>query len=855
MKTHLRILYAEDNRQDAELTLSRWSQFAPDLEVEIVQTGQQCLERFREGEWDVLLLDYSLPDMDGLDVLRTVVRRGVQVPVVLVTGVGNEELVVKALRLGATSYVPKAGDYIETLPDLLRQVVVEHRRKQSLGQLEVRARRILYVEHVEMDIELTLRHFSEAAPHFQVDVVHTCTEALARLGQAHEYDVVLIDLRMPDQSGLDFVRQAKLLRFSLPPFVMISSMGDDAAAIAALKLGAAGYIAKRDGYLEQLVCTIDSAMESQSVLRLNQQLQLELTRRMKTEADLRVSQVRLEALWNLSRLDKVDSETANRQIVDSITMMTRSKYTYYGIIDRAESVATKLWYGGEAIETYAASDAPMQFSITVAGLWAEALKQRVPFVRNDFALPHPAKNRLPEGHVPITRCMVVPYVSGGKVVAVVVVANRDTDYEQADVDQTQAFLSGVYALLERKRAKQEREQLREQLQAAQKMEAIALLAGSVAHDFNNLLAVILGFTEIALEKLGKDDSTHSNLLQVQKAGEQAAAITSQLLAFSRKQVLQPKLLSLNDNLINLEELIQRIAGDDTVVTLMLEPKLGLTLIDSGRVDQVVANLVVNARDAMPRGGRLTIETANVALIAGVAALYEDAKPGRYVLMSITDSGCGMDRATQARLFEPFFTTKEKGKGTGLGLATVHGIVKQSGGFITVHSELGQGTTLKLFFPCRSPGAAPEPLVSLTSTSPTGTETILVVDDTEEICALAESILSAAGYTVVTASTGVEALEICASHQYKIALALVDVMMPSMSGKELADRLAVEYPAILILFISGYAGEELGPPEALNRDIQFLQKPFSSRQITRKVREVLDSQAAGPGEPDKATPTH
>ena len=306
MISTFRILYAEDNAQDADLTRTHFSEHTSDFEIEIVETGQGCLERLARGDCDLLLLDHHLPDMEGLDVLKTLVHTGIRVPVVLVTGVGDETLVVKALRLGAASYVPKLGNYLAALPDLLRLVIEDHRRKLGQGLLASSTRRILYVEHQEMDIELALQHFAEAAPQFQIDVARTCADALARLEQPPEYDVALVDLRMPDQSGLDFAREAQKRRLPLPPFIMLSGKGDEAAALASLNLGAADYVAKREGYLDLLQHTVEHAIAYAPLSRLSEQLRAELAERKrlaaereKLEAQLRHSQ-RMEAIGQLA---------------------------------------------------------------------------------------------------------------------------------------------------------------------------------------------------------------------------------------------------------------------------------------------------------------------------------------------------------------------------------------------------------------------------------------------------------------------------------------------------------------------------------------------------------------------------
>jgi signal transduction histidine kinase len=283
MTPTIRVLYAEDNPQDVDQTRSHLADVAPEFEIEIADTGQACLDRLKQADFDLVLLDNRLPDMDGLDVLAELIRSRCQMPVVMVTGTGDEELVAKALRLGAVNYVPKQGAYLETLPELLRGVLAEHRRKRRLGLFAPLPRRILYIEHHPMDIELTLRHFAEAAPHFVVDIVRSCTEALTRLEQQAAYDLVLVDLRMPDQSGLEFIRRAKRCHFPLPPFIILSGKGDEATAIATLRLGAADYITKREGYLNQLVYTIEHAIAFDKLNRLEEDLCVEVDERKRAE--------------------------------------------------------------------------------------------------------------------------------------------------------------------------------------------------------------------------------------------------------------------------------------------------------------------------------------------------------------------------------------------------------------------------------------------------------------------------------------------------------------------------------------------------------------------------------------------
>ncbi len=395
-------------------------------------------------------------------------------------------------------------------------------------------------------------------------------------------------------------------------------------------------------------------------------------------------------------------------------------------------------------------------------------------------------------------------------------------------------------LSEQRKAEDELRRLEDQLRQAQKMEAIGSLAGGVAHDFNNLLSVILSNSEMILEERGPEEPLHDEVDEIRKAALRAAALTRQLLVFSRRQVVETKVLDLNDLLRHMWKMLRRILGEDVEVVLSPGARVGRVRADPGSVEQVIMNLVVNARDAMPTGGRLTITTEDVDLDDDYARHHLDATPGPYVALTVTDTGVGMDRATVARIFEPFFTTKGPGRGTGLGLSTVFGIAQQCGGSISVESEPGKGSTFRVCFPrieaeVDVPLPAPGPVLG-------GAETILLVEDQDQVRAVAHAILKRSGYRLFVAQNGAEALLFAETHEGPIDLLLTDVVMPQMSGAELAKRILAMRPEAKVLWMSGYTDDSVVRHGVFASTVAFLHKPFTPESLTRKVREVLDAPA-------------
>lgn len=439
------------------------------------------------------------------------------------------------------------------------------------------------------------------------------------------------------------------------------------------------------------------------------------------------------------------------------------------------------------------------------------------------------------------------FVSGsiGEDAAIEALQRGATDYILKDRPGrlASAVRRAIHDSEERKKRQEAEEALRrseEQVRQIQKLEAIGQLAGGVAHDFNNLLTIINGRSQLMMAKFQPEDPFRKELELIYKTGARAANLTRQLLAFSRKQVLQPRILDLNAVVSDITKMLRRLIGEDIELSLVLQPGLGHVKADPGQVEQVIMNLSVNARDAMPNGGKLTIETSNVDLIKKNAEDPVEMTPGAYVMFSVMDNGVGMDAETQKRAFEPFFTTKGVGKGTGLGLSTVYGIVKQSGGHIGFDSEPGKGTDFKIYLPRVEAALDSSAMKSASTLLSSGRETILVVEDEDEIRWLIQEVLHSFGYTVIQASNGRQALEFASQHTGPIDLLLTDIVMPEMGGRDLAAKLLAMRPTLRVLFMSGYTSDALVKQGIQEQQIAILEKPFAPDVLSHKIRELLNS---------------
>jgi len=637
--------------------------------------------------------------------------------------------------------------------------------------------RMLLVEDSEDDAELLAHELRRAGFALEFERVENAAGLEAALDRA-TWDIIIGDNSMPGFSGTEALSLVRARGLDIPFIFVSGTMGEDLAA-RALEAGAGDALTK--GNLRRLVPVIRRELREFG----------ERSARRETEAALRASEASYSALVERAPLGIYRSTPTGRFLSANAALARMLGY------DSPEHLLT------------------------------------LDMARDVYADPE-ERRRLVEQDTYTDRVYdeleaTWKRKDGARIrVQLSVRASRDKD---GRVEFYEAFVRDITT----------QRQLEAQLAQAQKMEAIGRLAGGVAHDFNNLLTVILSYSDLLLEDLPAGSADRDDVTQIRKAAQGASELTRQLLAFSRQQVLQPKVVDLNTAVSGIERLLARVLREDIKLRCALAPDAGTIRVDPGQLEQVLMNLAVNARDAMPQGGLLTIETANVDLDAEYLQAHPMAKPGRYVMLAVTDTGVGMDAATQARIFEPFFTTKEVGKGTGLGLATVQGIVQQSGGFIWVYSEPDHGTVFKIYLPL-----VDEPVSQTeraTAEDTRGTETVLVAEDVTAVRAVTREMLRRYGYTVLEAADGATALEVAANFKEPIHLLLTDVVMPDLNGRDLAARLQAARADLKVLFMSGYTDDAVVRHGILQQGIAYLQKPFTPESLARKVRTVLDAEGA------------
>jgi len=526
--------------------------------------------------------------------------------------------------------------------------------------------------------------------------------------------------------------------------------------------------------------------------------------------------------------------------LDEIISCTSSSIGYiYLYSEQQQQFTLNSWSKGVMSEC-AVQDPQTIYDLESTGIWGEAVRQRQAILVNDFQAYNPLKKGVPQGHIELSRFLTVPVIIEGEIVAVVGVANKASDYTASEITQLTVYMDAVWKITAHKRNEIEKMALLTQLHQSQKMESVGRLAGGVAHDFNNMLTVILGHAELLLMRFNASHPVHTSIIEISKAAERSADLTRQLLAFARKQNASPVSIDLNVTLEGMLSILRRLIGENIDLDWRPGENLWPVMMDNAQVDQIMANLCLNARDAIANVGKIIIETENCSLDEFSCAVIKYIVPGDYVKIVVSDSGKGMEKATLDHIFEPFFTTKEVGKGTGLGLATVYGIVKQNNGFINVYSEQGAGTTFTLYLPRYEVSPENAQRKVATEACHKGTETILLVEDEAAILGITTLLLTELGYTVLQAKTPREAIRLAKEHSGEISILVTDVIMPEMNGVELSEALHSLSPRSKTLFMSGYTADIIAHHGVLNDGVHFIQKPFQLNLFAAKLREVLDA---------------
>ncbi len=665
---------------------------------------------------------------------------------------------------------------------------------------------------------------------FEVRTAETLREYL-EMAAAAPPDIALVDLNLPDGRAVEVLTSpAEAGPF---PVLVMTSYGNEQTAVEALKSGALDYVVKSPEAFAAMPRIIERSLREWKLL---------LERKRNEEKILHLNRV-LRAIRTVDQL--ILHEKDPEKLIAKICGLLVEHRGYRGtaIIHTDESGKILAHCGAGAGEAFVPLEENLRLGILPpCCLKAEEEEEGVmPFTeRPAFCIPCPMYNESSGGDAACLRLLHGDMVYGYLLVEVERKQHIDVEEESLLREMTGDVAFALHNIIQGKNmqlVREERDRYLAELHQAQKMEAIGRLAGGIAHDFNNILTAIIGFSQVILNRLPGDSPVRNFVEMIFSSAEKAAGLTQSLLAFSRKQTINPRLTDINEVIAKIGRLLARMIGEDIELKMELHPAPLVVMADSGQMEQVLMNLATNARDAMPDGGRFTITTDKVFLDNEFINVYGWGKPGDYICIAAKDSGCGIPKEVQEEIFEPFFTTKEAGKGTGLGLSIVHGIVKQHDGYIGLESSPDNGTTFRIYFPSLQEEAheelTPQPTLS------TGNEMVLLVEDDSQVLELVQVILEDCGYTVITAATPQEACRVCEGHSGEIDLLISDVVMPIMNGKELQAKIEQYMPGIKTLFMSGYTADAIANRGILDQGIHFLQKPFSASSLIEKVRTVLD----------------
>jgi len=817
MDVPLKILVVEDEPAHVE-AIRRSFRAVPRARIQAVATLREFREAARAGAWDIALLDLNLPDGRAVDALAGMATAAL--PVLIMTSFGDEQVAVEAMKAGAIDYVVKSPESFDAMPRTVDRAL----REWALMRERLRTNaRVVQLNSVLRGVRAVNRLITKEADGGRL-LIEACKRLVETMGYRSVWIGLLGDdgaLRLASHAGIPPAVAARILQglaAGEPPDAARAALRSSSIVVRPL---AADECPDTDAEPHAACSALSARMERDGKVygvvtaaisdpfALDAEVQA-LFQDLVGDLSFALYRVELERAHRAGVEALAQSEARYRELVEGIDEVLLSADTEGRVVYVSPAVERIFGYRPDQVTGH-------DFKEFIHPEDREGVERALAWALEGVSAPHEFRAMDAGGRVRHLRMTVRAQRRDG----------RPTTVSGVIIDQT-----------ERHEAVTVREGLEGQLKVAQRLEAIGRLAGGVAHDFNNLLSVILGYTGFALSQLSPEDPTRAQLLEVRKAGSRAAELVRQLLAFGRKQVLAPQAIDLNAVVADLRSLLGPLLGEDVAISVRLGEGIGSARADPVQIEQVIMNLVVNARDAMPSGGRLTIETDEVLLDDDYASRHVGVQPGRYVRLSVSDSGVGMDAHTVAHAFDPFFTTKEQGKGTGLGLATVYGIAKQSGGNVWIYSELGHGTTFKVYLPSADASLAPAPETGGTVHSTRG-ETLLLVEDDDAVRTVAGKILQGAGYRVLMASGWREAEALARAHGAEIALLMTDVVMPEVGGRELADRLTALLPGLRVLFTSGYTDDAIVHRGILREGARLLSKPYTPSSLTRKVRAVLD----------------
>ncbi len=890
--TPLRILIVEDSANDALLLERELRRSGLNVTCLRVETPEEMKAALETNSWDVVISDFALPRFDAPAALHVLNETGLDLPFIIVSGTVGEEVAVEAMKAGAHDYILK-GNLTRLVPALLREIE-QAAHRGARRQLEAEREKLLHaVENSPASVVITDANGSieYVNPKFTRVTGYSSDEVLGRnpkiLKSGELPPEIYQDLWQTITAGREWRGEFHNRKKNGELFwesASISPVFDERKRITNF-IGVKEDITERKQAEETLresekrYRSLFESMfhgyahcemvfengEPQDFVYLDVNRAFEELTGLRNVVGRRVTEVipgiresAPELLSMYGRVAKTGDPERFEVYLDglgnwfSISAYSPQKGHFVAVFDniterkRAEEALVRrerhfrsLIENAQDIITIIDMESIIRFQSPAA----TQILGRPPeeFVgRSAFEFVHP-------DDAPVVRDAIGRAVARPESAQTSQFRFRHANGSWRTMEGIGKVLpgEGPAQIVVNSRDVTEGRALEDQLRQSQKMEAVGRLAGGIAHDFNNLLTAIMGYAELAAGRLKPEDPTRSELSEIDKASRRAAELTGQLLAFSRKQVLQPRVVSLNQVVSDMDKMLRRVIGEDVDLVTSLKEPLGSVKADTGQLGQVLLNLAINSRDAMPNGGKLTIETSDVELDETYSAFHFDVPPGRYLLLAVSDTGTGMDAKTLSHIFEPFFTTKGVGKGTGLGLSTVYGVVKQSGGHVTVYSEPGVGTTVKVYLP-RVEDAQKDAAPSTGRAHQAGgTETVLVVEDEEAVRRLVCRSLEARGYETLPAASANEALLALEKHPGEIHLMLTDVVMPILSGRELAERLAALRPRMKVLFMSGYTDDAIVHHGVLEAGTPFIQKPFTPHTLAAKVREVLDAPGKSP----------